>query len=99
MPWEDTKYFELNLYEAARAPDDSGIFGLKNHGEWVYIASSNNIRQALLSYLEGNMPWIAQQRPIQFAYELVDGARRTLRCSQLTAEYRPVFLNCVGGLQ
>jgi len=95
MPWQNETYFELNADEAVKAPDDSGIFGLKNHGEWVYIASSNNIRQALLYYLDGNMPWISQQRPVQFAYELVDRARRTLRCSQLTAEYRPVFLNCV----
>jgi hypothetical protein len=95
MPWQDETYFELNAEQAVKAPEDSGIFGLKNHGEWVYIASSNNIRQALLYYLDGNMPWIAQQRPVQFAYELVDRARRTLRCSQLTAEYRPVFLNCV----
>ena len=95
MPWLNESYFELTADEVARAPDDSGIVGLKNLGEWVYIASSNSIRRALKDFLEGSMPWISQQHPVQFSYELAEGRQRAFRCSELTAEYRPVFLNCV----
>ena len=95
MPWQNETYFELNTEEASKAPDSSGIFGLRRPGKWIYIASSNNIRQTLLCYLDGNMPWISQQKPMHFTYELVDRALRTLRCSQLTSEYGPIFLNCV----
>jgi hypothetical protein len=95
MPWLNDKQYELRKQETASAPDQSGVFGLAKPGAWIYIASTNNIRQALMYYLEGNMPWVSQQRPVEFAFETVDKASRTARCSELTTEYKPVFLNCV----
>jgi hypothetical protein len=95
VPWSDGNKYELIEDAAARVPAASGVFGLCRPGGWVYIASSNNVQQALFYYLEGNMPWITQQGPTQFTYEEVDSEKRAGRCSELTAEYRPVFLNCV----
>jgi hypothetical protein len=95
MPWQREEFHELSPQEIEKAPVDSGIFGLFKPGAWVYIASTKNIRQALLYYMDGNMPWVSQQQPQQFAFEIVDRRRRALRCSELTTEYRPVFLNCV----
>jgi hypothetical protein len=95
MPWQNDVHFELNPEQASQAPETSGILGLNKPEAWVYIGSANNIRQALLLYLNGNMPWISQQRPVHFTYELVDLAVRTLRCCELTREYRPIFLKCV----
>jgi hypothetical protein len=95
MPWQREEFHQLSPQEIEKAPVDSGIFGLFKPGAWVYIASTKNIRQALLYYMDGNMPWVSQQQPQQFAFEIVDRRRRALRCSELTTEYRPVFLNCV----
>jgi hypothetical protein len=92
--WTEQALYDLTEAGVAQAPAEPGVYGLAKNGGWVYVASTNNIRQALANYLGGKMPWLSQQRPERFTFELVDDRGRAARCSELVSQLRPTFLNC-----
>jgi hypothetical protein len=95
MPWQSEKTYELNDARVLSAPPKSGVYGLLRPEAWVYIASTPNIQGALRNYLRGKMPWVAEQHPSFFAFELAPKLRRGERCSQLSGEFKPLFLDCI----
>lgn len=69
------------------APESSGVYGLSNDREWIFIGEASNIRARLLEHLrEVNTPLIAR-RPTGFAYEVCSPldciARQRALCRQL----------------
>ncbi len=69
------------------APAQSGVYGLSNSRNWLFIGETDNILQSLLEHLsEGGT---AQARPTGFIFETCDQASRGLRHRRLTREYHP----------
>ncbi len=65
----------------AHAPNTSGVFGISNDREWIYIGESDNIQLALLAHLH--------DQATGFVFEICDRAGRFSRQDRLIFEYEP----------
>ena len=71
----------------AFAPVASGVYGISNGREWVYIGEANNIQASLLAHLqEPNTPAMRLQ-PTGFVFEACDRQHRPGRQDGLVREY------------
>lgn len=73
------------------APTTSGVYGLSNAREWIYIGETDNIQRALLDHLTGSPTPTMNMHPTGFVFELCDRAHRPARQDRLVLEYGPVF--------
>lgn len=74
------------------APASSGVYGLSNAREWIYIGEADNIQAKLLEHRgEQNSP-LRQRDPKGFTFELCPGGIRSIRCQALARELKPVIL-------
>lgn len=73
------------------APRLSGVYGVSNAAEWIYIGESDNIQESLLEHLrEVSTPLLAR-RPTGFVFEISECAKRAARQNRLVREYEPAF--------
>jgi hypothetical protein len=73
------------------APADSGVYGLSNAREWIYVGESANLQGALLGRLRDTDP-----APTGFTYELCRPADRIARQNRLVLELDPVYSRRLG---
>jgi hypothetical protein len=73
----------------AHAPIASGLYGISNAREWIYIGETDNIQGTLLSHLEEPGTSLMQRRPTGFVFELCDREHRPVRQDRLVTEYWP----------
>ena len=71
------------------APVTSGVYGISNAREWIYIGETNNIQGALLDHIRDRKAELMTRQPKGFVFELCDGERRLTRQSRLVEEYEP----------
>jgi hypothetical protein len=72
------------------APALSGVYGLSNSDEWVYVGETDNLQEALLGHLqELNTPLLKLQ-PTGFVFEVCDRTTRLGRQDRLVLEYEPM---------
>jgi hypothetical protein len=71
------------------APAASGVYGISNAREWIYIGETDNIRGALLGHLHDLYASLMKHQPTGFVFEVCDGARRPSRQDRLVLEYEP----------
>ncbi len=71
------------------APAVSGIFGISNAREWLYIGQTANIREALFECLRGGQAGLEKALPTGFVFEMCDPGGVHRRQAQLVAEYKP----------
>ena len=74
----------------ANAPTVSGIYGISNAREWIYIGESDNIQASLLHNLQKGSSALLKRLPTGFVFELCDAADRRVRQDRLIQEYEPV---------
>ena len=74
---------------SAHAPSASGVYGITNAREWIYIGVTDDIRNMLLSYLRERGSPVMDRKPSGFVYEVRDTWERTTRQSRLVMEYEP----------
>lgn len=72
------------------APTRSGVYGISNAREWIYIGESDNIQDALLQHMRELKTPLMDRLPAGFVYEVCDAARRPARQDRLVHEYEPV---------
>ena len=70
------------------APSASGVYGLSNAREWIYIAETDDIQAALQSHLHDRGPLTTHQ-PSGFTFELSGAAHRVGRRDRLVEELHP----------
>ena len=88
--WDNAVSYPLNRTGVLHhAPETSGVYGLRQAHQWVYIGQSPNIRKALLKYLAGQMPYVLQAQPNLFVFELCAPRQRAVRQRELTQRYHP----------
>jgi hypothetical protein len=73
----------------AYAPMESGVYGISNALEWIYIGETDDIRGALLTHLGDFESPLMQSKPAGFVFEVCDRARRPTRQDRLIHEYGP----------
>lgn len=74
----------------ASAPSCSGIYGISNAREWIFIGESDDIQASLLHDLQISDSALQQHRPTGFVFELCPSSGRKARQDRLIMEYEPV---------
>jgi hypothetical protein len=77
------------------APATSGVYGISNAREWIYIGETDNIQGSLLAHLHELRTALMKREPTGFVFEVCDAARRSSRQDRLIGEYGP-FCNRLG---
>jgi hypothetical protein len=73
----------------AYAPNVSGVYGISNAAEWIFIGESDDIRSALLTHSQESGTALMNRQPTGFVFEVCDRARRAARQDRLVLEYEP----------
>lgn len=71
------------------APAASGVYGLSNAREWIYIGETDNIQGALIDHLRDSDAPAMRMQPTGFVFEVCDRSRRPARQDRLVLEYEP----------
>jgi hypothetical protein len=74
----------------AYAPRASGVYGISNAREWIYVGSADDIQGALLGHLQDLNTALMKRAPVGFVFEVCDQARRSARHDRLVQEYEPI---------
>jgi hypothetical protein len=73
----------------AYAPVASGVYGISNALEWIYIGETDDIQNALLTHLSEVQSPLMRSKPAGFVFEECDRGRRSARHDRLVHEYGP----------
>jgi hypothetical protein len=73
----------------AYAPMTSGVYGISNAREWIYIGETDDIQGALLTHLNEFESALMRSKPAGFVFEVCDRGRRSARQDRLVHEYGP----------
>jgi len=71
------------------APAASGVYGLSNSAQWLYVGETDNIHAELRRHLEYPEGFLREYRPSGFTFELSPQESRLERQGQLVAELEP----------
>lgn len=71
------------------APATSGVYGISNAHEWIFIGAADNIQGALLEHLEDTGAAVMRKQPTGFVCEVCDQTHRPARQGRLILEYHP----------
>lgn len=92
MPFERTLPRSFNPSSVRNfAPAASGVYGLSNAREWIFIGESDNIQAALFEHLSNLDSEVMRLGPKGFVLETCERTRRLARQERLIAEYRPLY--------
>lgn len=72
------------------APTVSGVYGISNSREWIYIGQTDDIHGSLLHHLQDVETSLMKKQPTGFVYEVCESTRRSARQDRLVHEYEPV---------
>lgn len=90
MPFEQLTPREFTLGGVTTyAPEASGVYGISNARQWIYIGETDNIRGSLLGHLQDPATSLMQRLPTGFVYEVCEQGRRSSRQDRLILEYEP----------
>ena len=67
----------------------SGVYGISNAREWIYIGETDNIQGTLLTHLQEPDTSLMKRQPTGFVFEVCDRERRPTRQDRLVLEYEP----------
>jgi len=71
------------------APVASGVYGISNASEWIYIGETDNIQDTLLTHLHEPGTSAMLRLPTGFVFEICDRVQRPARQGRLVVEYGP----------
>ncbi len=71
------------------APVGSGVYGISNAREWIYIGVADNIQGALLAHLSDRQTSLMKRGPTGFVFEACEAAQCPARQDRLVLEYEP----------
>ena len=93
MPFNNSNGF--NFTEggiAGYAPRESGVYGIYNSGEWIYVGEAKDMEARLYEHLRKQSDQAARiwrRNPASFTFERCDAASRTAREAALIRELKP----------
>lgn len=71
------------------APRGSGVYGISNAREWIYIGEAADIQGALLAHVQDTGASVMNRAPTGFVFEVCDSFQRPGRLDRLVSEYSP----------
>jgi hypothetical protein len=72
------------------APSISGVYGLADARQWIYIGEAANIQAELLRHLQNPESFLRQHPPSGFTFEPSTAGQRLERQNQLVLELEPI---------
>ncbi|HEY1219091.1 MAG: hypothetical protein ABSE42_15280 [Bryobacteraceae bacterium] len=91
MPFENHGNRPFNAISVDKnAPAASGVYGLSNAREWIYVGESANIHAELRKQLQSPNQALREHTASGFTYELSASEQRIERQNQLVRELRPI---------
>ena len=91
MPFDRLVPYTFSLASVRNnAPAMSGVYGLSNAQEWLFVGETDNIKAALLGHLQETHTPLLERGPTGFTFELCIPHGRPARLDRLIQEYRPV---------
>lgn len=92
MPFDELTPRPFTLHSVRTfAPSTSGVYGISNAREWLYVGETANIQAALINHLQDLNTSLKKRQPTGFVFEVCDGASRSGRQDRLIHEYAPLF--------
>ncbi len=99
MPFENHGSRSFTMSSVAKnAPAGSGVYGLSNAREWLYVGQADNIQAELLLHLQHPGAFLRDHAPSGFTYELSAAEHRRERRNRLVLELGPVGNRSAGPL-
>ena len=93
MPFPQGSSFALSANSVrAHAPNSSGVYGIFNRSQWIYVGESSDIQRRLLAHLEDTEAYLKRFSPTVFSFVLQPEASREARRDALILEL-PVQYN------
>ena len=80
------------------APAASGVYGLADARQWLYVGETTDIRAELLRHLQHPDRFLRDHAPSGFTYELSAPASRVERQNQLVFELEPIGNRLIGDI-
>lgn len=80
------------------APRVSGVYGLADARQWIYIGETADIQAELLKHLQNPGVFLRNHPPSGFTFELSTAGQRIERHNQLVSELGPIGNGPVGRL-
>lgn len=71
------------------APECSGVYGLSNGLEWVFIGEAGNIQAQLMTHLREVGTVLTSRKPTGFTFEICSPAERPTRQARLVRDFQP----------
>ncbi len=71
------------------APESSGVYGLANAREWIFIGEANNIRARLMEHLSEAGTRLMHRQPTGFTFEECSPGERIRRHDALVRQFAP----------
>jgi len=72
------------------APPASGVYGLADAHQWIYVGETADIQAELLRHLQNPHALLKKYPPSGFTYELSSAGQRIERQDQLVMELEPI---------
>jgi hypothetical protein len=79
-------------------PAASGVYGLSNARQWIYVGEAADIQAELFGHLQHPNTFLREHAPSGFTYELSSQQHRAGRRDQLVYELQPIGNRQVPGL-
>src|SRR5664279_5132542 len=87
MPFPSGNSFPLTRISVrAHAPNCSGVYGIFNQSQWIYVGESSDIQRRLLAHIEDTEASLKRFSPTGFSFELQPEASREARRDALILE-------------
>jgi len=80
------------------APPLSGVYGLADARQWIYVGETADIQAELLKHQRSPGAFLRQHPPSGFTFELTTRERRVERHNRLVSELEPIGNRLVGRL-
>jgi hypothetical protein len=90
MPFDRFVPHAFSLVSVQRnAPALSGVYGLSNAQEWIFVGETDDIQATLLGHLQETRTPVLARVPTGFIFELCVPCNRLVRQERLIQEYHP----------
>jgi len=90
VPFHNVAPFSFSVASVENnAPAASGLYGLSNAREWIFVGETDNIKGSLLAHLR-TTSGLQDKQPTGFTFELCMASNRVSRQDVLIRELEPV---------
>ena len=91
MPFENHGNRSFTMVSIGKnAPPASGVYGLADARQWIYVGEAADIQAELLRHLKNPHAFLREHPPSGFTYELSGAGQRIGRRNQLVLELKPI---------